>query len=97
LPVLDRLARRFAEQGVVVLAIHAEQGYDQYRDHLDTCSYAHMRIARDSSGDIFKAYQVRAIPATYVIDPQGVIRYVHMGYGSGMEDALAGEIKSLLP
>ena len=79
-----------------MLAIHTQQGYDQYRDHLDTHSYAHMRAARDSSGDIFKAYHVRAVPATYVVDPQGIIRYVHMGYGSGMEDTLAGEIKSLL-
>ena len=79
-----------------MLAIHTQQGYGKYRDVLEAQPFAHMRTARDSSGEIFKAYHVRAVPATYVVDSQGVIRYVHLGYGSGMEETLANEIKSLL-
>jgi len=41
------------------------------------------------------AYQVSGIPQTVII-ADGVVRYVHVGYGKGMEEQIKAEIEGLL-
>ena len=44
-----------------------------------------------------KSYKVSGIPTTYIIDAQGVIKKVHVGFSTGTEKELEKEIVELLP
>lgn len=43
-----------------------------------------------------EVYKIRGTPTTYVIDPDGVIVFKHIGYYPGMEAALEKEVQSLV-
>lgn len=80
----------------MILAINTGDSKDKYLDYVKANQYPHMRVARDSSREISKMYRVRGIPATYILDKEGVIRHAHLGYGEGMEETFVQEVKSLL-
>lgn len=50
----------------------------------------------DKSGAIPESFGVSAMPASYIIDKSGVIRYVHNGYKSGDYNKIKSEIEKLL-
>ena len=97
MPVLNDLAREYGNKPVVVLAINVEGSATSYREFIREHDYPYLQWARDSSGQIARDYRVRGIPLTYILDDQGVVRHVHVGYGSGLGKTLAREIEALLP
>jgi cytochrome c biogenesis protein CcmG/thiol:disulfide interchange protein DsbE len=71
--------RRFqADPNFVMLGIDYQDGVDDARKFLETfgSSYPHVR---DPKGSIAIDYGVYGVPETFVIDPQGVIRYKQVG------------------
>jgi alkyl hydroperoxide reductase subunit AhpC len=96
LPVLNALGERYAQQGVVILAINVEKSAAGYAKWAESNAHAYVTLARDTLGEIGKLYHVRAVPATYVLDQEGVIQHAHVGWGRGMEKTLAREIEALL-
>lgn len=44
-----------------------------------------------------RAYQVRAVPRTVLIDSEGAVRYDHVGYGPGDDAQLRTALDALLP
>lgn len=47
-------------------------------------------------GAVGKAYGINGIPNTFLIDRDGKVAYVHVGYGDDMLDGIASEINNLL-
>ena len=81
---------------MVVLAINVEGSSTNYRQFTREHAYDNLWMARDSSGEIASDYQVRGIPLTYILDAQGIIQHVHVGYAGGMGDTMAQEIEALV-
>jgi cytochrome c biogenesis protein CcmG, thiol:disulfide interchange protein DsbE len=50
----------------------------------------------DKGKDIAGKWQPKSMPASFVVDKQGVVRFVHLGYHDGEEAEIEKEIKSLL-
>lgn len=96
MPVLEELAADYAGQGVAIFAVNVGERQDDYQSFIRSASYKHLIWARDSEGNVVDSYRVRGIPVLYVIDPQGIIRYKHLGYGEGMDETFRSEIDSLL-
>ncbi len=53
-------------------------------------------ILWDKKGDDAGQYEPAKMPTAYVIDKQGVVRYVHAGYESGEELKIEAEVRDLL-
>ncbi len=96
MPVLDKLGELHAARGVAVLALNIDADEQTYQQYVDSNQYSYVRLARDGAGTIREAYRVRGVPTTYVVDDAGIIQYVHVGYGSEIEEALAEEVASLV-
>lgn len=47
-------------------------------------------------GPVGKAYQIHGIPNTFLIDRDGKVAYVYVGYSDDMLDSIASDINSLL-
>lgn len=80
-PKLNDWNDRYYAQGVALLAITM----DHVIPATQTATQLGMRyaVASDDSGKTTLAYRANALPAIFVIDRQGVVRDVAIGYSSG--------------
>lgn len=86
----------YADRGLVVLAVNTGEKKSTVQQFVDKNKYT-VTVLLDSKGMARRAYGVRGIPATYLLDDQGTVQYFWHGYGSGLEAELRAEIANLLP
>ena len=96
MPVLNRIGKRYTSRGMVTLAVNTGENQAQYLDFTRSLSYAYVAWVWDREGSITDAYGVRGIPTTYVLDQEGIVRHVHVGYSQDLEQTLAREIEVML-
>lgn len=78
MPELDQLARDYREAGFRVLAVNVLEdapAIRQFGEELDL----DLPLLADRRGETYKAYNVQALPSSYLIDGDGVIRDVRLG------------------
>ncbi|HUY84841.1 MAG TPA: TlpA disulfide reductase family protein [Steroidobacteraceae bacterium] len=95
MPALDRIYRRYAPQGLVVVGISVDAGAAAVK-RLLARHPVHYPILLDPTTRVSSAYRVEAMPSTFIIDREGEIRYVHHGYRPGEERAYEEWIRRLL-
>jgi thiol-disulfide isomerase/thioredoxin len=89
LPYVNQWARRYADQGLVVIGVHTpeypyERIVENVRDAVVRLGVQHP-VAIDNQYRIWSAFNNQYWPAHYFIDAQGRIRYAHMGEGGYAE------------
>jgi peroxiredoxin len=52
-------------------------------------------IVWDDGKSVAKSYDPPSMPTAYVIDKNGIVRFVHVGYRPGDEATLEEEVRSL--
>ena len=93
MPGLERLHKTYGGRGLTVLAISMDEGgWDGVKSFMDENRITFSVL--QGTEDVSTKYQVRMIPAIYLVDKQGVIRKQYLGAGN--EEALEQEIKALL-
>jgi len=97
-PYVKEWHRQYADQGLVVIAVHApEFNYERSLARLQgylrdkNIEYA---VAVDNDFMTWKRYSNRFWPTIFLVDKQGIIRYVRIGEGGYVRTE--GEIKRLL-
>ena len=96
LPELATVAKGFSSDQVILVAVNQGEAKKVISPFLKQKNLKDLIVALDRNENIGEKYKVQGIPKTVVIDSKGVIRYVHVGYSSGMGERLKTEIKSLL-
>jgi len=81
LPALDAVARRQRERGVAVLAVNV----DRNRAAADAWLAEHLAdrtvtLLSDPEGASLAAFGANGMPAVYVIDAKGIVRFSESGY-----------------
>jgi thiol-disulfide isomerase/thioredoxin len=80
MPAIQQVYEEFQDQGFVVLAVNST-----HQDNLgDAITFAQIRkltfpILLDKDGSVSDLYEVRALPTTFFVDPQGIIQEVVIG------------------
>ncbi len=95
LPTLQELYENYTSQGLRVLAVNVGEKKSTVQRFVDENGYT-LPILLDSRGEVRGAYGVRGIPTSYLVDGQGTVQHVQLGYGAGLEAELRAEIESLL-
>lgn len=78
MPSLERLRASLEGQRVVILAVNLAEPDSRVRKFLDAVP-VRFPILMDREAAVAKAWQAKLLPATYVIGPDGAIRYRHLG------------------
>jgi hypothetical protein len=78
-PFLNDLDRDFGARGLAVLGIDLDEDRQDALDFLAKYP-AEFEQAADAAGDCPRSFGVETMPASYLIDRQGMIRYVHAGF-----------------
>jgi len=90
-PDIQATYQKFADRGLVVLAIFISEDAPAVRDYADRVGLTYQKVA-DPDTRIASGYRIMGIPSHYFIDSSGVLRQLKIGSldPAAMEAALAG-------
>ena len=91
IPSMEELYLELRNEGFVIVAVNAQEADEQVADFVENLGMS-FPVLLDTGGRVGAAYSVRAIPTTYIIDPQGYI----LGRMVGTRDWYTPEIISLV-
>jgi len=94
-PALDRLARDFKSQGVEVIAVNVDEHRKGADAFLKTQPHQ-LRVMFDPRARVADAFGARGVPASYLIDARGMIRFAHEGWDETADGTYRREITMLL-
>lgn len=92
---LDQLEKELKGRGLAVLGVNLDENPADARAFLRKrpVSFA---LGSDPDGRCPRAYGVQAMPSSYLVDRQGVIRQVHRGFKPGDKPAIREQVLQLL-
>jgi peroxiredoxin len=93
MPQIQALYDQFKNKGLMVVGINTDELAETARKYFEDQHYPFVTLL-GSGNDVVKKYGAEIIPIVMLIDKDGVVRYVHQGWGSGMD--LAAEVKKLV-
>jgi len=94
-PYMNKLERDFKNEGLQVIAVNLDEDINEAYEFLEKVP-ANFLLAQDKQQKCAKAFELQAMPTSYLIDRQGVVRHVHLGFRSGEVGELQEKIKQLL-
>ncbi len=84
MPLLDQLRSELKAQGFEVIAVNLDDDLEKGQKFLinHPVNYPVVRVADGTitTDTISDLYQIYGLPTSYIIDKQGVLRYVHQGF-----------------
>ena len=94
-PKLEELNSKYKANGLEIVGISEDDdpgGIPTFADALG----AKFSIAWDEGKAIASKWRPKSMPTTFVVDRQGVVRFVHFGFHDGEELEIEKEVKGLL-
>jgi len=95
MPSVNAVAQEFQGNGVEVYFINVGQEEPVIRAELEKRELK-LRVAMDIDGAVGEAYRAAALPQTVIVDADGVVATMHLGFRPGFEEQLRTEIRSIL-
>lgn len=95
MPQMNEVAEHFAGKPVAVLGMNTDGDEADAKLVADVMGlkYGTIRIDRE----LPEKYGVRGFPTVVVIDPEGVVRDLHVGYSRDLRESLTKSIEACLP
>lgn len=95
MPVLERLYQQYRGQGFTIVGVSQDRDVANVRQFLSRHRVS-FPIAHDGAHQVAGRYSPPRMPSSYLIDRNGVVRFVHEGYRAGDAQVLEREIRGLL-
>lgn len=94
LPELEALAKDFPHHDFVIVDVDDRvEGRDQLVEQLDLT----LPVVWDGEYRLAERFEPQAMPATFIVDPQGQVIYSHTGYDAEVWRQLVEQLRSLDP
>jgi peroxiredoxin len=94
LPMLERVAGRYKDKGVVFCTVNATDDAGKIKSFLNSASL-HVPVAIDKERLVSGLYEVSYIPHSVIIGKDGVIKKIHIGAPAN-EESVAEDFEDLL-
>jgi DsbE subfamily thiol:disulfide oxidoreductase len=97
IPFLIDLSKKYLNKGVAFIGVALDGEKSKVTSFVKEQGINYTILHDPNGQTVSSLYNARSIPETYIIDRNGVIKYVHVGF-SGKDDAykIENEIKKLL-
>lgn len=95
MPLLEDLYKKYNALGFTLLGVNVEEDSSKANAYLRDISVS-FPILYDTKNTVSKAYNVKAMPSTVMVDRDGNARYLHHGYKPGYEKEYQKQIKALI-
>jgi len=96
MPGLARLQQRHAEQPFVVLTLNVGERKYRVRKFVNLVDFT-LPVLLDTSKQVSKAWGVETLPTSFLVDPEGRIRYRALGSPDWDDAHVDATIDALLP
>ena len=96
MPELDKLAKEFKTQDVVVLGINAGEDEDTVRGFIKKNGYQFPILMAPSGDHVLENYYAHAFPSMVLIDRKGLVAKYSVGGGERTEETLRKEFARVL-
>jgi thiol-disulfide isomerase/thioredoxin len=93
MPLLEKLQREYADI-MVLLAINLQEPGDIVRDYVRNQGIS-SNVLLDEQGVVSEAYGTYSIPMQVLVDKNGIIKYIQIGFNPRMSSQLRAEIEKL--
>lgn len=94
-PWMSRMQQKYADQGVVFVAVNVDRKRSDALDFLEKTPAA-FTVAFDSKGVLAKTYDLMGMPSAFVIGRDGRILHNHIGFNPQDTTAYEQHIKQAL-
>ena len=96
LPSLEQLRDALRGRPFEVLAVNVNEGDSRVKRFLAEVPLR-LPVLLDRNGDAQRAWRVRGLPATFLLDPEGSIRFWYLGELDWAQPKILRTVESLLP
>ena len=96
LPELMEATSSFPEDKVVFVAVNQGEKAKQIKKFLKQKKWENLTVALDPQAVAGKSFKVEGIPQTVIIDKQGKVRHVHVGFSPNIGNRLKKEVQALV-
>lgn len=94
-PFMNQLQTELGDKGLAVIAVNLDEEAGDAQSFLANHP-ASFKVAGGANQECASAFQVGAMPSSYLIDRTGKVRYIHHGFRSGDAELLRGLATTLL-
>ncbi len=95
MPLLNRIHEHYRKAGFTLLGVNIDDRPEAARDMAKKLGIA-FPVLFDTEKRVSRLYDVNAMPSTVLIDRDGRVRHIHLGYRAGYEDKYESQIRELL-
>ncbi|MCH8840232.1 MAG: redoxin family protein [Planctomycetes bacterium] len=95
MPQLQKVHESFEGKPVVVIGVNQQEDRTDVEEVVAEKGFQFTQLL-DADSTVGDAFLVSGIPQTVVIDTEGVVQAVHVGYSPGIKSLLSGQIDRLL-
>ena len=95
LPVLDALYKKYGKEGLEVIGVDIDDSEKRAAEFFQKVPVT-LTILIDRKAAVRRDYRIRTLPTAFIVGKDGVIRYVHMGFGKEFLQMYEKEIVELL-
>lgn len=79
LPTFVQYIADNGDDGAVILAVNVDEPVEAIETYFEDKNISGIPVLLDDNLEVYDAYAINRMPTTYIIDPAGVVRYVHYG------------------
>jgi thiol-disulfide isomerase/thioredoxin len=94
-PFMNQLQETFSAQGLTVVGINLDENPEDAKTFLAQYP-ANFTIVADKGEECARQFDVKAMPSSYLIGRDGIIRHVHLGFRKDEEKELREMVEKLL-
>jgi peroxiredoxin len=95
MPLLNDLYSRYERVGFSLLGVNIDDDSGRAMQMAEELGVS-FPVLFDERKEVSRLYQVEAMPVTVLVDREGQVRHVHLGYKPGYEEKYLTEIRALL-
>jgi thiol-disulfide isomerase/thioredoxin len=95
LPILAQTAKKYKDKDVIFYAVNQAENKNQITSFLEK-NNINCNVILDTKNKAAKLYQVKAIPQTVIIDKNGIIQIVHVGFMPDLQQVITGDLDRLI-
>lgn len=78
MPDIEALYQKYKDRGFTVIAVDQQESPAAVQQYFQEMGLSFLPVI-DSTGEIFNLYRVVALPTSYFIDAEGIVRFQHRG------------------
>lgn len=94
-PFMNELQGQLGDKGLRVVGINLDENLEDAKTFLQDYP-ASFTVAADDTKQCAKDFAVQAMPSSYLVDRQGNVHHIHLGFRAGEAEELRQVVEKLL-